>query len=52
MRLLQDTNDLPINTLSVQSDMAIGKVTSVLFQLEMKGVIRTMAGGIYHLLKL
>ncbi len=52
VRLLQDTNDLPINTLSVQSDMAIGKVTSVLFQLEMKGVIRTMAGGIYHLLKL
>lgn len=52
VQLLQHTNDLPINILSVQSGIAIGKVTSLLFQLEMKGVIRTLAGGMYHLLKM
>ncbi|MBE6256499.1 MAG: hypothetical protein E7103_00910 [Prevotella sp.] len=28
----------------------IGKLTSLLFQLEMKGVVKPLAGGMYHLL--
>ena len=49
--MLQENNDLQINMLSVQSNVPIGRLTALLFQLEMKGVIRTLAGGMYHLLK-
>lgn len=48
--LLQQTNDLQLNLLSVKSNIPIGQLTAVLFQLEMKGVVRPMAGGTYHLL--
>jgi DNA processing protein len=47
---LQQTNDLPLNTLSVKTGIAIGPITALLFQLEMKGVVRPLAGGMYHLL--
>ncbi len=48
--LLQQTNDLQLNILSVRSGIPIGHLTALLFQLEMKGVIKTLAGGMYHLL--
>lgn len=48
--VLQRKNDLQINILSVQSGIAVGALTALLFSLEMKGVVRTMAGGTYHLL--
>lgn len=48
--ILQDTNDLQLNILSVKSSIPIGRLTSILFQLEMKGVIKPLAGGMYHLL--
>jgi len=48
--LLQQTNDLQLNILSVKTGIAIGPLTAILFQLEMKGVVRPMAGGMYHLL--
>ena len=51
VKVLQENNDLQINMLSVQSNVPIGRLTALLFQLEMKGVIRTLAGGMYHLLK-
>ncbi len=44
-------NDLQINIISVQSGIEIGRLTSLLFTLEMKGILRTLAGGMYHLLK-
>ena len=44
-------NDLQINIISVQSGIEIGRLTSLLFQLEMKGILKTLAGGMYHLLK-
>ena len=50
VRLLQQTNDLQLNILSVKTGIAIGPLTAILFQLEMKGVVRPMAGGMYHLL--
>ena len=49
--VLQEQNDLQINMLSAQSGISIGRLSATLFQLEMKGVIRTLAGGVYHLLK-
>ena len=51
VRVLQNNNDLHFNMLSVQSGLPVNKLTGILFELEMKGVVRTMAGGMYHLLK-
>ena len=48
--LLQQTNDLQLNILSVKTGIPIGQLTALLFQLEMKGVIKPLAGGMYHLL--
>ena len=47
---LQRQNDLQVNTLSVQSGIAIGRLSALLFSLEMKGVVKSMAGGTVHLL--
>jgi len=47
---LQQTNDLQLNILSVKTNIPIGQLTALLFQLEMKGVVRPMAGGTYHLI--
>lgn len=51
VRVLQANNDLHLNMLSVQSGLPVNKLTGILFELEMKGIVRTMAGGMYHLLK-
>ena len=50
VNLLQKTNDLQLNILSVKSALPIGQLTALLFQLEMKGIIKPLAGGMYHLL--
>ena len=44
--LLQKTNDLQLNILSVKTGISIGQLTGLLFQLEMKGVVRPLAGGL------
>lgn len=49
--VLQKTNDLQLNIISVQTNLPIHQVTAQLFSLEMKGVVRPLAGGMYHLLK-
>jgi len=49
VQLLQQTNDLQLNLISVKTNMPIGQLTALLFQLEMKGVVKPMAGGTYHL---
>ena len=48
--LLQQTNNLQLNILSVKTGIPIGQLTALLFQLEMKGVVKPLAGGTYHLL--
>ena len=48
--LLKETNDLQLNTITVKTGIPIGRLTALLFQLEMKGVVKPMAGGMYHLL--
>ena len=48
--LLQQTNDLQLNIISVKSDIPIGRLTALLFELEMKGVVKPLAGGTYHLM--
>ena len=49
--LLQETNDLQLNLISVKTNIAIGQLTALLFSLEMKGVVRPLAGGTYHLIR-
>lgn len=49
--LLQKTNDLQLNIISVKANLPISQVSALLFQLEMKGVLKPLSGGMYHLLK-
>ena len=49
--VLSKHNDLQINIISVQSHIDITRLPALLFTLEMKGIVRTLAGGMYHLLK-
>lgn len=48
--LLKESNDLQLNIITVKTGIPIGRLTALLFQLEMKGVVRPMAGGMYHLM--
>ncbi len=52
VRILQKNNDLQINILTVQANIPIHKLTALLFDLEMKGVVKELAGGMYHLLNI
>lgn len=47
---LLQMNDLQLNILSVKTGIPIGRLTALLFQLEMKGIVKSLAGGTYHLL--
>lgn len=44
-------NDLNINMLAVQANIPIPELTAILFGLEMKGAVKPLAGGMYHLLR-
>ncbi len=48
--ILSETNDLRQDVISVKTGIPIGTVIAILFQLEMKGVVKAYAGGTYHLL--
>ena len=50
VNLLQQTNDLQLNIISVKCDIPISQLTALLFQLEMNGIVKPLAGGMYHLL--
>lgn len=48
--LLQHQDGQQINALVVASDIPIHKMSGLLFELEMKGVVKALAGGMYRLL--
>ncbi|PVX57967.1 DNA-processing protein DprA [Prevotella colorans] len=50
VKLLQKMNDLQLNIISVKTGIPIGQLSSLLFNLEMKGIVKPYAGGTYHLL--
>lgn len=50
VELLQKNNDLQLNIIAVQTGLPIGSISALLFSLELKGVIKLYAGGVYHLL--
>ena len=47
---LQHTHDLQANIISVKCGLPISTVASTLFNLELKGIVRLYAGGVYHLI--
>ena len=47
---LSHINDLSLSQLSTQTSLPVAQLSALLFTLEMKGVIRPLAGGMYHLL--
>ena len=50
--ILQKAEDgMQINTLVVKSNMPINRISAILFEMEMKGIVRTLAGGIYRLIQ-
>ena len=49
--ILNATNDLSLNILSVKAAIPIGNLSAIMFQMEMMGVVKPYAGGTYHLLK-
>ncbi len=50
VRILASRGDLHINTLVVEADIPVNRMSALLFELEMKGVVKAMVGGVYHLL--
>lgn len=47
---LRANNNIQINILSVQAGISIPELSSLLFDLEMAGVIKALPGGVYHLI--
>lgn len=46
--LRKDSDGLQINLLTIRTGLPVAKLSSILFELEMKGVVRTQAGGMYR----
>ena len=50
VNLLQTEGDLQLNSMTMKTSQPVNQVAANLFALEMKGVVRVLAGGIYHLI--
>ena len=48
--LLSADNDLQANIIATRTGLSIPKLSTLLFSLEMQGIVRLYPGGIYHLL--
>ena len=48
--ILSEQGDQQINALVVGTNMAVHRINALLFELEMKGVVRALAGGMYRML--
>ena len=49
-KLLQTRGDLHVNTLTVETNLPINQLNAILFSMEMKGAVKALVGGVYHLL--
>lgn len=49
--VLRNNNDLQINILSVQTGISIPELSSLLFDLEMDGIVKALPGGVYHVIR-
>ena len=50
VNLLQTEGDLQLNSMTMKTSQPVNQVAANLFSLEMKGVVRVLEGGIYHLI--
>ena len=50
--LEQHPDGLPINTLAIDTDLPIHRVSATLFELELRSIVRPLAGSIYRLNRL
>ncbi len=50
-RILSRYDSLQINALVVESDIPVNRLSALLFELEMKGMVKAMAGGAYRLIQ-
>lgn len=50
VNVLSKQNDLPISMLTAQTGMTVAQLASLLFEMEMKGVVKSLAGGLYHII--
>ena len=48
--LQRNPDGMQINILVVETNIPINRMSSLLFELEMKGVVRALAGGVYRLI--
>lgn len=48
VRILMHEGDTHINLLSVHSNIPVYRLSAILFELEMKGVVRPLVGGMYR----
>ena len=48
--LLAKANDLQLNAIAAKTGMPVARLAALLFKMEMKGLVRPMAGGAYHLI--
>lgn len=48
--LLEKQGNLQLNALVVETNIPVQKMSALLFELEMKGMVRVLAGGMYQLL--
>ena len=48
--LQQNSEGMQVNQLVVEADIPINRMSALLFELEMKGVVRALAGGVYRVL--
>ncbi len=51
VRILSRQDELHINTLVVEANIPVHRMSALLFELEMKGVVKPLVGGAYKLLK-
>ena len=49
-QLEKNPDGLQINTIVVNTNIPINRMTGILFEMEMKGVVRALAGGVYKLI--
>jgi DNA processing protein len=49
VNILRTSGETHINTLAVETNIPVYKLSALLFELEMKGVVRSLVGGMYAL---
>ena len=46
-----DSSDMQLNVLATKTGLPMSDLTATLFELEMQGIVKALAGGTYHLIK-